>query len=159
MPPLRVGIAGLGTVGGGVLRMLHDNRALIAARAGRPIAVTAVSARNRARDRGLPLDAMRWHDDPPGLTSDPDVDVVVELIGGSEDPARALVVSALAAGRPVVTANKALLARHGGDLARAAERGGASLGYEAAVAGGIPIIKTLREGVGGQSDTAAWPEY
>ncbi len=147
--PLNIGIAGLGTVGGGVLRMLHDNRALITGRAGRAIAVTAVSARNRARDRGLPLDGMAWHDDPLSLAADPDIDVVVELIGGSEDPARALVLAALEAGKHVVTANKALLARHGTALASAAERNGVSLAYEAAVAGGIPIIKTLREGLAG----------
>jgi homoserine dehydrogenase len=145
--PLRVGIAGLGTVGGGVLRILRDNAEIVAARAGRPIAVAAVSARDRVRDRGVKLDGVRWHDDPVALASDPAVDVVVELIGGSEDPARALVFAALGAGRPVVTANKALLARHGVALAVAAEAPGASLGFEAAVAGGIPIIKTLREGL------------
>jgi homoserine dehydrogenase len=145
--PLRVGIAGLGTVGGGVLRILRDNAEIVAARAGRPIAGAAVSARDRVRDRGVKLDGVRWHDDPVALASDPAVDVVVELIGGSEDPARALVFAALGAGRPVVTANKALLARHGVALAVAAEAPGASLGFEAAVAGGIPIIKTLREGL------------
>jgi homoserine dehydrogenase len=129
--------------------MLHDNAGLIAARAGRPIKVTAVSARNRARDRGQAINALRWHDDPIGLAVDPDVDVVVELIGGSEDPARALVLAALDAGKPVVTANKALLARHGAALADAAERNGVALAYEAAVAGGIPVIKTLREGLAG----------
>jgi homoserine dehydrogenase len=146
---LRVGIAGLGTVGGGVLRILRDNADLIAARAGQPIQVTAVSARDRARDRGVKLDAIRWHDDPAALAADPLVDVVVELIGGSEDPARGLVLAALAAGKPVVTANKALLARHGVALAEASEASGAALAYEAAVAGGIPIIKTLREGLAG----------
>jgi homoserine dehydrogenase len=144
---LRVGIAGLGTVGGGVLRLLRDNAELITARAGRPIAVTAVAARDRARDRGVPLAGMRWHNDPIALAADPQVDVVVELIGGSGDPARALVLAALAAGKPVVTANKALLARHGVVLAEAAEASGTALAYEAAVAGGIPIIKTLREGL------------
>ena len=148
-PALRVGIAGLGTVGGGVLRVLRDNAALVAARAGRPIVVTAVSARDRARDRGVKLDGVTWHDDAPALAADDGVDVVVELIGGSGDPAHGLVLAALAAGKPVVTANKALLARHGVELAEAAERGGASLAYEAAVAGGIPIIKTLREGLAG----------
>jgi homoserine dehydrogenase len=145
--PLRVGVAGLGTVGGGVLRLLRDNAEIVAAHAGRVITVTAVSARDRARDRGVTLEGVRWHDDPVALASDPDVDVVVELIGGSDDPARALVFAALAAGRPVVTANKALLARDGVALAVAAEASGASLRFEAAVAGGIPIIKTLREGL------------
>ena len=129
--------------------MLRDNAALITARAGRPIEVVAVSARDRTRDRGVALGGMRWHDDPAGLAAEPDVDVVVELIGGSEDPARGLVLAAMAAGKHVVTANKALLAQHGTELAEAAERGGVSLAYEAAVAGGIPIIKTLREGLAG----------
>lgn len=147
--PLAVGIAGLGTVGGGVLRVLRDNADLIAARAGRPIAVTAVSARDRTRDRGVPLGGLRWYDDPLALAADPDIDVVVELIGGSEAPARPLVFAALAAGKSVVTANKALLARHGVELAAETERTGAALAFEAAVAGGIPIIKALREGLAG----------
>jgi homoserine dehydrogenase len=147
--PLRVGIAGLGTVGGGVLRVLRDNADLIAARAGRPILVTAISARDRARNRGVDLSGAAWHDDPRALATDAGVDVVVELIGGSDDPAHALVMAALAAGKPVVTANKALLARHGVALAEQAEKSGAVLAYEAAVAGGIPIIKTLREGLAG----------
>jgi homoserine dehydrogenase len=146
-PHLRVGIAGLGTVGGGVLRVLHDNAELVAARAGRPVVVSAVSARDRTRDRGVKLDAVRWHDDPASLAADDAVDVVVELIGGSDDPAQELVFAALRAGKPVVTANKALLARHGVALAAATEQSGASLSFEASVAGGIPIIKTLREGL------------
>jgi homoserine dehydrogenase len=144
---LSIGLAGLGTVGGGVLRILRDNAELVAARAGQPIQVVAVSARDRAKDRGVALEGVRWHEDAAALAADPAVDVVVELIGGSENPARGLVMAALAAGKPVVTANKALLARHGVALAEAAERGGAMLAYEAAVAGGIPIIKTLREGL------------
>ncbi len=147
--PLSVGVAGLGTVGAGVLRLLHDNAALIAARAGRPIVVTAVAARDRTRDRGVDLSAMRWHDDPVALATDPDVDVVVELIGGSDGPARTLVEAALAAGRPVVTANKALMAVHGAALAGASERHSAPIAFEAAVAGGIPVIKALREGLAG----------
>jgi len=145
--PLSVGVAGLGTVGGGVLRLLRENADLIAARAGRPITVTAISARDRTRDRGENLSALRWYDDPLALADDPHIDVVAELIGGSEDPARALVLRALLAGRHVVTANKALLALHGGELAAASEAGGAVLAYEAAVAGGIPAIKTIREGL------------
>jgi homoserine dehydrogenase len=137
----------LGTVGGGVLRLLRENADLIAARAGRPITVTAISARDRTRDRGENLSALRWYDDPLALADDPHIDVVAELIGGSEDPARALVLRALLAGRHVVTANKALLALHGGELAAASEAGGAVLAYEAAVAGGIPAIKTIREGL------------
>jgi homoserine dehydrogenase len=145
--PLSVGIAGLGTVGGGVLRVLRDNADIVASHAGRPIAVTAVSARDRTRDRGVKLDGLRWYDDPVALAADPAVDVVVELIGGSEGPAYDLAFAALAAGKPVVTANKALLARHGVALAAAAEQGGTTLGFEASVAGGIPIIKALREGL------------
>ena len=147
--PLSIGIAGLGTVGGGVLTMLRQNADIIAARAGRPIAVTAVSARDRSRDRGLSLAGLRWYDDPVALAADPGVDVVVEVIGGSEGPARALVEAALAAGRPVVTANKALLAVHGASLAAAAETAGVALAFESAVAGGIPAIKALREGLAG----------
>ncbi len=145
--PLAIGIAGLGTVGAGVVRLLQENAVLIAARAGRPIIVTAVSARDRTRDRGLTLDGIAWHDDPVALAADPALGVVVELIGGAEGPARALAEAALAAGKPLVTANKALLAVHGAPLAAAAERAGVSLGFEAAVAGGIPVIKALREGL------------
>ncbi len=147
--PLSVALAGLGTVGGGVLTMLRENADLIAARAGRPIAITAVSARDRGRDRGVSLAGLHWYDDPVALAHDPSVDVVVEAIGGSDGSARALVEAALAAGKPVVTANKALLAVHGAELANAAERAGVALGFEAAVAGGIPVIKALREGLSG----------
>ncbi len=149
MTMMRVGVAGLGTVGAGVLRLLRDNADLVAARAGRAVEVTAVSARNRAADRGVDLSGVAWHADAVALAHDPDVDVVVELIGGSEGPARALAEAALAAGKPLVTANKALLAVHGAELAAAAEAAGVALGYEAAVAGGIPIIKALREGLAG----------
>ncbi len=146
---LHVAIAGLGTVGAGVLRLLADHRALIAARAGRPIVVTAVSARDRAKARGVPLDGVAWCDDPLDLVDR--CDVLVEVIGGAEGPARRLVEAALIAGRPVVTANKALIAHHGMALAEtAAERDG-SLSFEAAVAGGIPIIKALREGLAGNA--------
>jgi len=145
--PLRVGIAGLGTVGAGVVRVLTTNADLIAARAGRPVVVTAVSARDRSRARGIDVSDLRWHDDPAALAADPDVDVVVELIGGAEGAARRLVESALECRRPVVTANKALIAVHGGALAAQAERAGVALAFEAAVAGGIPVIKALREGL------------
>ena len=145
--PLSVALAGLGTVGAGTLQILRTNAELIAARAGRPIAVTAVAARDRSRDRGIPLDGLRWYDDPVALAHDPAVDVVVEAIGGSEGAARATVEAALAAGKPVVTANKALLAVHGAALARSAEMQGVPLAFEAAVAGGIPVIKVLREGL------------
>jgi homoserine dehydrogenase len=95
--PLSVGVAGLGTVGGGVLKLLRDNADIVTARAGRPIAVTAVSARDRSKDRGVPLSGLRWYEDPVALASDPGVDVVVELIGGADGPGRALVESAIAA--------------------------------------------------------------
>jgi len=147
--PLAVGIAGLGTVGLGVVRLLRENADIVAARAGRPIEVTAVSARDRTRDRGEPLAQARWFDDPMALASEPGLDVLVEVIGGSGDPSRALVLSALRQGRPVVTANKALVACHGAELAAAAEQGGTTLAFEASVAGGIPVIKLLREGLAG----------
>ncbi len=145
--PLSVGVAGLGTVGAGVLKLLRDNMQIIAARAGRPIVVTAVSARDRTRDRGVSVAGLRWYEDPVALASDPDVDVVVEVIGGSSGSAKALVEAAIAAGKPVVTANKALLAVHGADLATRAEQAKVALAFEAAVAGGIPAIKALREGL------------
>lgn len=147
MKPLSVGVAGLGTVGAGVVKLLRGNAELIAARAGRPIAVTAVSSRDRRRDRGVPMEGFRWHEDATALAADPGVDVVVETIGGSEGSARALVEAALAAGKPVVTANKALLALHGRALAAMAEQRGVALAFEAAVAGGIPAIKAVREGL------------
>jgi len=145
--PLSVAVAGLGTVGGGVLKLLRANADIVAARAGRPIAVTAVSARDRSRDRGFPTTGLRWYEDPVALASDPGVDVVVEVIGGSEGPARALAEATIAAGKPLVTANKALLAVHGAALAAMAEAKGVTLAFESAVAGGIPAIKAVREGL------------
>jgi len=145
--PLRIAIAGLGTVGAGTIKLLQVHAADLARRCERPIEIAAVSARDRNRGRGIDVSPYRWHDDPLALASLKDVDVVVELIGGAEGPARKLIETAIAQGRHVVTANKALLAHHGTALARAAEAKGVSLGYEAAVAGGIPIIKTLREGL------------
>ncbi|HLT01927.1 MAG TPA: homoserine dehydrogenase [Geminicoccaceae bacterium] len=147
--PLRLGIAGLGTVGAAVLRLLAQNGDLLAERAGRAITVSAVSARHRGRDRGVDLQGFRWYDDPMALAADPEVDLVVELIGGADGPALALCQAALEAGKPVVTANKALLAHHGAALARLAEANGVTIGFEAAVAGGIPIVKILREGLAG----------
>ena len=144
---LRVGIAGLGTVGAGVLRLLAENAELIARRAGRPIAAVAVSARDQARDRGVRLDGLRWHDDPVGLAGDAEADVVVEVIGGAHGPALALAEATLDRGRHLVTANKAMVAVHGARLARLAEQRGAALLFEAAVAGGIPAVKVIREGL------------
>ncbi len=145
--PLKVAVAGLGTVGAGVLKVLAGNRDEIAARAGRPIVVTAVSARNRDKDRGVSLDGIAWFDDPVAMAKDADADVVVELIGGANGSAKAMVEAALDAGRGVVTANKALLAHHGSALSARAEAAGAPLAFEAAVAGGIPIVKGLKEGL------------
>jgi homoserine dehydrogenase len=147
--PLKVGLAGLGTVGATVVRLIERQQAALAARCGRPIEVAAVSARSRAKDRGLDLKRLRWVDDPAALAADPDIDVFVELMGGDGDPAKAAVEAALAAGKSVVTANKALLARHGVALAALAERKHVALNFEAAVGGAIPIIKTLREGLVG----------
>ncbi len=144
---LRIGIAGLGTVGAGVLRLLAAHGDLIAERAGRRVRLTAVCARDRAKDRGVDLAAAQWFDDAVRLADAPDVDLVIELIGGSDGIAKAVVERALAAGKPVITANKALIAHHGTVLARQAEAAGAALGYEAAVAGGVPVIKALREGL------------
>ena len=147
IPPLRIGLAGLGTVGGGVAGLLARNAELLAARAGRPLRLVAASARDIARDRGLPLDGVRLVADPQALVDDPEVDVIVEVIGGAEGAARSLVEAALIAGKPVVTANKALLAKHGAALAALAEGKGLPLKWEAAVAGGIPAIKGLSEGL------------
>ncbi len=147
---LRLGIAGLGTVGTGVLDGLERHGPALAERAGRPLVVSAVCARTRRKERGgHAISAWRWFDDPVKLAASPDVDVLVELIGGEGDPAKAAVEAALKAGKPVVTANKALIAHHGGRLARLAESNGAALCFEAAVAGGIPIVKTLRESFAG----------
>jgi homoserine dehydrogenase len=144
--PLKIALAGLGTVGGGVVRLLDANRDLISRRAGRPIEVVAVSARDRSKDRGVDLSRFEWVDDTSALATWPDVDVVVELIGGADGPALALARNTLARGRAFVTANKAMIAHHGLELAEAAEARGVALKYEAAVAGGIPVIKGLREG-------------
>jgi homoserine dehydrogenase len=144
--PLKIALAGLGTVGGGVVRLLDTNAALIARRAGRPIEVVAVSARDRTKDRGFDLGRFEWIDDPVSLSRHEHADVVVELVGGSDGPALALARATLGAGKAFVTANKAMLAHHGLELATAAEAAGAALKFEAAVAGGIPVIKGLREG-------------
>lgn len=145
--PLRIGVAGLGTVGGGVLKLVGTHAELLAKRAGRPIQVVAVSARDRSRDRGVDLSSVRWYENAADLAVDPDIDVFVELIGGSDGIAKQAVEAALAAGKHVVTANKALLAHHGSALATTAESAGLTLAFEAAVAGGIPAIKGLREGL------------
>ncbi|HYE51600.1 MAG TPA: homoserine dehydrogenase [Azospirillaceae bacterium] len=145
--PLKVAVAGLGTVGAGVLKILQSQAELLAQRSGRRIVVTAVSAREQKRDRGVDLSAVRWYQDAALMAADPEIDVVLELIGGSDGVAKAVVETALENRRHVVTANKALLAHHGTALARAAESRGLTLAFEAAVAGGIPVIKGLREGL------------
>lgn len=151
--PLRLGIAGLGTVGVGVIRMILENPDLIAARAGREVTVSAVSARSKGKDRGVDLSPYGWEDDPVALASRDDVDLFVELIGGDEGPAKDAIEAALNAGKDVVTANKALLAIHGQALAELAESKGCALRYEAAVAGGIPVVKSLIEGLAGNRIT------
>ncbi|MDJ0820778.1 MAG: homoserine dehydrogenase [Paracoccaceae bacterium] len=151
--PLRLGIAGLGTVGAGVLKIVRQKANALTQRSGRPIEVVAVSARNRDKDRGVPLTSYGWEDDPVTLATRDDVDIFVELMGGSDGPAKAATEAALKAGKDVVTANKALLAHHGQDLAALAEANGSVLRFEAAVAGGIPVIKALTEGLAGNDIT------
>jgi homoserine dehydrogenase len=151
--PLRLGLAGLGTVGIGVVQMVQANADLIAARAGRPVTITAVSARDRGRARDADLSGYAWEDDPAALAARGDVDVLVEVMGGHDGPAMAATRAALARGKDVVSANKALLALHGQDLALAAEAAGATIRFEAAVAGGIPVIKALTEGLAGNRIT------
>jgi len=147
--PLRLGLAGLGTVGIGVVKIVQREAALIAARSGRPIQITAVSARDRTRNRDADLSGYAWETDPVALATRPDVDVFIEVMGGHDGPARAATEAAIAAGKDVVTANKALLAHHGQALAEAAEAAGRTIRFEAAVAGGIPVIKALTEGLAG----------
>jgi homoserine dehydrogenase len=149
MEPLRIGVAGLGIVGVGVLKLLAQNGAALAQRCGRPIEVRAVCARDRTKHRRVPLDGAEWFADPVSLAASDLIDVFVELIGGDTGPAKEAVEEALRRGKPVITANKALLATHGTALARLAEANGAQLNFEASVAGGIPIVKTMRESLAG----------
>jgi homoserine dehydrogenase len=151
--PLKVGLAGLGTVGSAVVHLLEQGREKLVARCGRPIEVVAVSARSRGKKRTIDLKKIRWVADPVTLARDPTIDVLVEVIGGAGDPVKRAVETALAEGKPVVTANKALLARHGYKLAVLAERHRVALNFEASVAGGIPVVKTLREGLNGNAFT------
>ena len=148
---LRLGIAGLGTVGGGLLHLLETHGSRLAESIGREIKVVGVSARDRSRSRGVDLGSIKWFDDAAKLAVDPSIDVFVELIGGDEGIARKAVEAALGAKKHVVTANKSLLAKHGVELARLAEKNRVSLNFEAAVAGGIPVIKTLRESLAGNA--------
>jgi len=146
-PPLKIAIAGLGTVGAGVVALLRRNAVLLERHAGRKLELVGVSARDRTRERLVDLTGIPWHDNAAAMAALPGIDVVVELIGGSDGVARQVVTAALDRGKHVVTANKALLAHHGTALARQAEEQGVALGFEAAVAGGIPILKALREGL------------
>ena len=145
--PLRLGLAGLGTVGIGVVKIVQRHADLIAARAGRSVVITAVSARDRSKARDADLSGYAWETDPVVLAKRDDVDVFVEVMGGSEGAAKLATEAAIASGKDVVTANKALLAHHGQALAEAAEAAGRVIRFEAAVAGGIPVIKALTEGL------------
>ena len=147
--PLRVGIAGLGTVGAEVVRLIENESRTLSARCGRGVRVVAVTARSKAKKRGLDLRGIEWAKNPQALAEDPNVDCFVELIGGAGDPAFSAIETALKSGKSVVTANKALIARHGLRLAHAAEKHGGALNFEAAVGAAIPVIKTLREGLAG----------
>src|SRR6516165_1167869 len=149
--PLKIGIAGLGTVGASVIGLIDRQHAALASRCGRSIEVVAVSARSRGKRRDVDIRRFRWCSDPVALAADSEIDVFVELIGGEADPAKSAVSAALLAGKSVDTANKALLARHGVKLAGLAEKKHVALNFEAAVGGAIPIVKTIREGLAGNS--------
>ncbi len=151
--PLRLGVAGLGTVGASVIEIIKRQENALASRCGRSVRVVAVSARDWSRDRGIDLSGYRWFDDPVEMARDAGIDCLVELMGGADGPARAAVDAAIAAGKHVVTANKAMLASHGLAQARAAEKAGVALGFEASSAGGIPVVKTLREALAGNTVT------
>jgi homoserine dehydrogenase len=151
--PLRIGIAGLGTVGAAVARMLEAQSESLHQRFGRDIRLTAITARDKNKERGFSINTMQWFDDAALLAASQDIDVYIELIGGEEGAAKASIEAALKAGKHVITANKALLAKHGLALAALAEHHQVMLGFEAAVAGGIPIIKTLREALNGNHIT------
>ena len=149
--PLRIGLAGLGTVGTGAVKIVQRQAPMLAARAGRPIEIAAVSARSRHRDRGVDLSDYAWEDDPVALARRTDLDLVIEVMGGENGPAKATTMAALGSGKHVVTANKAMMARHGQLLAETAEANGVGLRFEAAVAGGIPAVKALTEGLAGNA--------
>ncbi len=146
---LKLGIAGLGTVGCGLLDILDRHAAVIGSRAGKSIEVTSVSARDKTKNRNRDISQMTWFDDPVAMAKSPEIDVFIELMGGEGDPAKSAVEAAMKAGKHVITANKALLAHHGASLARLADEMNVMLNFEAAVAGGIPIVKTMREGLAG----------
>ena len=145
--PFRIGIAGLGTVGVGVVKILQQRSDLIAKRVGRPIEIVSVIAGNKNKDRGVDISAYDWAETLEDLANDDRIDAVIELVGGAAGDIKTMVERALDNGKHVVTANKALLAHHGYDLARRAEAKNVTIAYEAAIAGGIPIVKNLREGL------------
>jgi homoserine dehydrogenase len=147
--PLRIGVLGLGTVGAALVGALSQHSSSIATRSGRSLTVTAVSARNRSRDRGVDLSKVKWFDDPVALAKSSEIDCLVELIGGADGVAKEAVEAALTSGKSVITANKALLAKHGSALVMMAEKNNVALNFEASVAGGIPIVKILRESLAG----------
>ncbi|MBO0732762.1 MAG: homoserine dehydrogenase [Methylocapsa sp.] len=147
--PLRIGIAGLGTVGAAVMRLLDRQAEALQSRAGRQITIAGVSASQKGKDRGISLAHFPWFDDCVALARSPNIDLFVELVGGADGVALAAAEAALGAGKSLVTANKALLAKHGMRLAALAEEKGIALAFEASVAGGIPVVKTLREGLAG----------
>ena len=148
---MKIGIAGIGTVGIGVIKIIQQHTQLLNNRAGVNFEIVAVSGRSKTKNRPVSLDGMTWYDNAVDIAHDPNVELVLELIGGSEGIAKDLCIAALENGKPVVTANKALLAIHGTELATLAEKNQVSLNYEAAVAGGIPIVKAMREGLTGNS--------
>ncbi len=149
--PLKIGIAGLGTIGGGTFKLLTEQAEIIEHRSGRAVRLVAVADPDASRMKEAEKTGIRCYADALPMAADDDVDVVVELIGGSEGIAKKLCEAAIKNAKHVVTANKALVAHHGTALARAAEAAGVTFAYEAAVAGGIPIIKSLREGLAGNS--------
>ena len=149
--PFRIAVAGLGTVGIGTLKILKEKSDILAQRAQRPLEVVAVSARNKERDRGFNISDFYWYDDAAKMAADCDCDVVIELIGGCDGIAKQVCENAISKGHHVVTANKALLAIHGTEIAQISEKAGVAFAFEAAVAGGVPVVKTLRESLSGNT--------
>src|SRR5258708_31594447 len=155
--PLKVGIAGLGTVGAEVVRLIEEQSRMLSARSGRGVRVVAVTARSKVKKRSVDLRGIEWAKNPLQLAGDPGIDCFVELMGGSGDPAFAAIEAALKSGKSVVTANKALIARHGLRLAKAAEKHGGALNFEAAVGPAIPIVQDLPEGLAGSRGNLLFP--
>ena len=147
--PLKLGIAGLGTVGAELVRLIEQQGRSLSARCGRGVRVAAVTARSKTKKRALDLNGVGWAKNPLALANDPEIDCFVELMGGSGEPALSAIEAALKSGKSVVTANKALIAKHGLRLAHLAETHGGALNFEAAVGAAIPVVKTLREGLAG----------